>query len=144
MGDVKFDLIDAHYFYPDGVAAARLAEELDMPLLITGRGTDLTLIPQSPPERAQIQWAGEQASALITVCEDLKDRLIELGEPASRIVTLRNGVDLRRFALGDREAARAPSGSFRLHPAVGGKPHSRARVMNSSSRRSPICRMRNC
>ena len=24
-GDTKFDLIDAHYFYPDGVAAARLA-----------------------------------------------------------------------------------------------------------------------
>src|SRR6185437_4119481 len=24
-GDGKFDLIDAHYFYPDGVAAARLA-----------------------------------------------------------------------------------------------------------------------
>ena len=55
----KFDLIDAHYFYPDGVAAARLAKELNIPLLITGRGTDLTLIPQSPPERAQIQWAGK-------------------------------------------------------------------------------------
>ena len=106
MGDVKFDLIDAHYFYPDGVAAARLAEELNLPLLITGRGTDLTLIPQFPVERAQIQWAARKASALITVCEDLKDRLIELGEPASRIVTLRNGVDLQRFSLGDREAAR--------------------------------------
>jgi glycosyltransferase involved in cell wall biosynthesis len=106
MGGVKFDLIDAHYFYPDGVAAARLAEELGLPLLITGRGTDLTLIPQFPAERSQIQWAAGKASALITVCEDLKDRLIELGEPASRIVTLRNGVDLRRFALGDREAAR--------------------------------------
>src|ERR1700760_532600 len=86
MGDPKFDLIDAHYFYPDGVAAARLAQDLNIPLLITGRGTDLTLIPQSPPERAQIQWAARKASALITVCEDLKERLVELGEPASRIV----------------------------------------------------------
>ena len=106
-GAEKFDLIDAHYFYPDGVAAARLARELEIPLLITGRGTDLTLIPQSPPERAEIQWACKQASALITVCEDLKDRLVALGEPASRIVTLRNGVDLERFSPGNREAARA-------------------------------------
>jgi glycosyltransferase involved in cell wall biosynthesis len=106
QGAPKFDLIDAHYFYPDGVAAARLARELDIPLLITGRGTDLTLIPQSPPERAQIQWAGKQASALITVCEDLRHRLVELGEAPSRVVTLRNGVDLARFSPGDRDAAR--------------------------------------
>ncbi|MGZ5927589.1 MAG: glycosyltransferase family 4 protein [Rhizomicrobium sp.] len=106
QGAPKFDLIDAHYFYPDGVAAARLARELDIPLLITGRGTDLTLIPQSPPERAQIQWAGNQASALITVCEDLRHRLVELGEAPSRVVTLRNGVDLARFSPGDRDAAR--------------------------------------
>ena len=106
QGAPKFDLIDAHYFYPDGVAAARLAREFDIPLLITGRGTDLTLIPQSPPERAQIQWAGKQASALITVCEDLRQRLVELGEAPSRVVTLRNGVDLTRFSPGDRDAAR--------------------------------------
>jgi glycosyltransferase involved in cell wall biosynthesis len=106
QGAPKFDLIDAHYFYPDGVAAARLARELDIPLLITGRGTDLTLIPQSPPERAQIQWASKQASALITVCEDLRHRLVELGEAPSRVVTLRNGVDLKRFSPGDRDAAR--------------------------------------
>lgn len=106
----RFDLIDAHYFYPDGVAAARLAQELEIPLLITGRGTDLTLIPQSPAERSQIQWASRQASALITVCEDLKDRLVALGEPASRVVTLRNGVDLNRFSPGDRVAAREALG----------------------------------
>jgi glycosyltransferase involved in cell wall biosynthesis len=107
---VKFDLIDAHYFYPDGVAAARLARDLKLPLLITGRGTDLTLIPQSPAARAQIQWAASQASALITVCEDLKQKLIELGEAASRIITLRNGVDLQRFSPGDRAAARTRLG----------------------------------
>jgi teichuronic acid biosynthesis glycosyltransferase TuaC len=110
QGVPKFDLIDAHYFYPDGVAAARLAKEMGIPLLITGRGTDLTLIPQSPRARAQIQWASRQASALITVCEDLRHRLVELGEQPSRVVTLRNGVDLKRFTPGDRDAARARLG----------------------------------
>ncbi len=110
QGVPKFDLIDAHYFYPDGVAAARLAKELNIPLLITGRGTDLTLIPQLPSERAQIQWASRQASGMITVCEDLRQKLVELGEPASRVVTLRNGVDLKRFSPGDRDASRARLG----------------------------------
>ena len=110
LGAPKFDLIDAHYFYPDGVAAARLAKEMGIPLLITGRGTDLTLIPQSPRARSQIQWASRQASALITVCEDLRHRLVELGEEPSRVVTLRNGVDLKRFTPGDRDAARARRG----------------------------------
>ncbi|HEY4275070.1 MAG TPA: glycosyltransferase family 4 protein, partial [Rhizomicrobium sp.] len=105
-----FDLIDAHYFYPDGVAAARLASEMQIPLLITGRGTDLTLIPQTEPERSQIQWASKQASGLITVCEDLRQKLIGLGEAPSRIVSLRNGVDLKRFSPGDRNQSRARLG----------------------------------
>ncbi len=36
------DLIDAHYLYPDGVAAARLARRLDKPLFLTARGTDVS------------------------------------------------------------------------------------------------------
>ncbi|WP_419880058.1 glycosyltransferase, partial [Hydrogenophaga borbori] len=41
-----FDLIDAHYYYPDGVAAGLLAKWLGKPFVVTARGTDLNLIPQ--------------------------------------------------------------------------------------------------
>ena len=40
----NFDLIDAHYVYPDGVAAAWLGVALGKPVIITARGTDLHLI----------------------------------------------------------------------------------------------------
>ena len=43
-----FDLIDAHYFYPDGVAAVLLGQALGRPVVITARGTDLNIIPESP------------------------------------------------------------------------------------------------
>ena len=33
-----FDLIDAHYFYPDGVAAVMLGRRLERPVVITARG----------------------------------------------------------------------------------------------------------
>ncbi len=39
-----FDLIDSHYFYPDGVAAVLLGCALNRPVVITARGDDLDLI----------------------------------------------------------------------------------------------------
>ncbi|GAB4570741.1 MAG: glycosyltransferase family 4 protein [Rhodothalassiaceae bacterium] len=93
----RFDLIDAHYFYPDGVAAARLAREVGLPYAITGRGTDLNLIPHYERPRRLIREAAEGASALITVCAALADDLAAIGIDRERIEVLRNGVDLGNF-----------------------------------------------
>ena len=102
----SFDLIDAHYFYPDGVAAAMLAKRLELPLVITGRGTDLNVIPDYPRPRAMILAAANQAAELVTVSPALKDRLVSLGVPQTKVTVLRNGVDLERFKPLDREACR--------------------------------------
>jgi teichuronic acid biosynthesis glycosyltransferase TuaC len=103
----RFDLIDAHYFYPDGVAATWLGKAFDIPVTITARGTDINLIPEYPVPRRLILRAAKDAGALITVCQALKDRLIELGAPAAKVTTLRNGVDLDTFQILDRGALRA-------------------------------------
>lgn len=105
-----FDLIDAHYFYPDGVAAALLAREMGKPLVVTARGTDLNLIPRHALPRRQIAWAAGRAAAIITVCEALARPLLEMGVPESKICVLRNGVDLVAFRPGDRAAARSALG----------------------------------
>ena len=102
-----FDVIDAHYFYPDGVAAALLARRLQKPLVITARGTDLNLIPRYYLPRRMIQWAAGVADGLITVCQALKDSLVQLGVPDEKVTVLRNGVDLELFQPVDRKAARA-------------------------------------
>lgn len=93
----EFDLIDAHYFYPDGVAAAMLSRHFKKPLVITARGTDISFIPRYTLPRKMILWAAKSSSAIITVCNALKDGLISIGAEADRIVTLRNGVDLQLF-----------------------------------------------
>lgn len=100
------DLIDAHYFYPDGVAATRLGTLLGLPVVVTGRGTDLNLIPNYPKPRKKIQAVIEQSAAMITVCAALKEPLLDLGAPEDKVTVLRNGVDLTVFAPGDREASR--------------------------------------
>ncbi len=100
------DVIDAHYFYPDGVAAAWLAETLDLPFVITARGTDLNVLPQFASVRRQIVWAAGEAAALITVSGALRERLLSLGVDGRKAAVLRNGVDLDLFKPVDRDAAR--------------------------------------
>jgi len=105
-----FDAIDAHYFYPDGVAAVMLGKYFNKPVVVTARGSDINLLPQFPVPRKLILWAAENARAVITVCSYLKDELVSLGARPERITPLRNGVDLQRFALLDKTAARAALG----------------------------------
>lgn len=93
-----FEIIDAHYFFPDGVAAILLGRWLKKPVVITARGTDVNLIPQYSLPRKMILWAAHEAAASITVCKALKDELAVLGADPTKITPLRNGVDLDMFS----------------------------------------------
>ena len=93
----NFDIIDAHYYYPDGVAAAMLAHYFRKPLTITARGTDLNLIPEHAIPRRLIRWAARRADASIGVCAALVDVLRGWGIDETRLHVFRNGVDLERF-----------------------------------------------
>ena len=101
-----FDLIDAHYYYPDGVAAGILARNLGKPFIVTARGTDLNLIPQYAYPRRLIQDTAAAASASIGVCRALMDSLAELGANTAKLNVFRNGVDLERFRPEARMEAR--------------------------------------
>ncbi|MDE2453512.1 MAG: glycosyltransferase, partial [Burkholderiales bacterium] len=105
-GGFDFDLIDAHYFYPDGVAAAWLARRFGKPLVITARGSDVNLIGEYALARRQMRWAAGRAGACIGVSQALADRMAALGVPADKLLVLRNGVDLERFRPLDRSDAR--------------------------------------
>lgn len=105
-----FDVIDAHYYYPDGVAAALLARWFNKPLTITARGTDLNLIPQYALPRRMIRWAADRAQASIGVCSALIDVLREWGVDPDCLHVMRNGVDLQRFSPQPQAAARQALG----------------------------------
>ena len=108
-----FEIIDAHYFYPDGVAAILLGRHFGKPVVITARGTDVNLIPRYRLPRAMIRWAARHAAGIITVARALKDDLVGVGVSAGRIEVLRNGVDLQLFRPIEREAGRRNLGISR-------------------------------
>ena len=103
---LAFDVIDAHYLYPDGVAAILLGRAFKKPVVITARGSDVTQLPDFPIPRRWITWAMREADALVSVSAGLKAAMIGLGAEAGRITVLRNGVDLTMFQPTDRYAAK--------------------------------------
>jgi glycosyltransferase involved in cell wall biosynthesis len=111
MDAQRFDAVDAHYFYPDGVAAARVAHRLGLPLVISARGSDINVLAaQYGFARHKMLDAARQARALVSVSTALANRMVSLGMPRDRIQVLRNGVDTRVFEPFDRSAARARLG----------------------------------
>lgn len=107
----RFDLIDAHYAYPDGVAAAWLGRRFGLPVSITVRGSDVTEIGAVFAwPRFLVRRAFAAADAIITVSAGLRDAVTELGVPPEKVTVLRNGVDLDAFRPADRTAARAALG----------------------------------
>jgi teichuronic acid biosynthesis glycosyltransferase TuaC len=118
----KFDLIDAHYLYPDGVAAVRLGAALGLPVVLTARGSDVTQLPDFATPRRLIRDAISRADGLVGVSAALRDRLFSLGAPPGRTVVLRNGIDTDVFCPpADRAAARVALGlTGRTLISVGG------------------------
>jgi glycosyltransferase involved in cell wall biosynthesis len=110
---LDFDLIDAHYFYPDGPAAVLLGLALGRPAVVTARGSDLNIIARHVIPRQWIRWAAQHADGLVAVSSGLRHRLVELGIAAERVRVLRNGVDLALFHPYDRAAARQTLGFIR-------------------------------
>lgn len=106
----EFDVIDAHYYYPDGVAAALLAQWFGKPFTVTARGSDLNLISRYALPRRMMRWAADRAAASIGVSAALVDVLRGWGLAPDRLHVMRNGVDLQRFRPQPRAQARAALG----------------------------------
>ncbi len=100
------DLIDAHYVYPDGYAAALIGERLNIPVFITARGTDINLFSRMPAIRLKIINALNRADGVIAVSESLKQRMIELGVIGQKIAVIGNGIDREVFYPRGRDESR--------------------------------------
>lgn len=106
----EIDAIDAHFLYPDGVAAALLGADFDLPVLMTARGSDVNVALRERVAGRSIRWAAGRAAAIIAVSGALRDVMVAQGIPAERITVLRNGVDLDLFKPGEHAALRAELG----------------------------------
>ena len=104
-----FELIDAHFEYPDAVAATLLGCLLRRPVVVTLRGK-LVRLAGYPLHRPQLRWMLRRADRVVAVSGFLRDLAVGLGIARDRVRVVRNGVDAAQFAPLDRTEARARCG----------------------------------
>lgn len=105
-----FDLIDAEFFYPDGPAAMRIADALNLPFTVKARGADIHHWGTLPACRKQMLAAADNASALLAVSSALRGDMAAMGMAANKITVHYTGLDQARFIPRDRAAEKAKLG----------------------------------
>lgn len=101
-----FDLIDAHYVYPDGFAAVLLGRLLGKPVVVSARGSDVNLFQELPLIRRLLRYTLHVADKVIAVSDALKKKIVELGVGSERIAVIPNGVDSKKFCPIPKSEAR--------------------------------------
>jgi teichuronic acid biosynthesis glycosyltransferase TuaC len=92
----KPDILHAHFAYPPGLAAARLARRLGIPTVLTLHGSDVNVLPErSRRNAARFRRAAGSADALIAVSTALADRAEALTGRRPDVLPI--GIPLQRF-----------------------------------------------
>lgn len=101
-----YDCIDAHYVFPDGVAAVLIGKSLGIPVTLTARGSDIHTFTQFATIRPQIRWALRNANGRAAVSSSLAKIMDALEPSIAKTNVIGNGVDTQRFFAEDRRSAR--------------------------------------
>lgn len=101
-----FDVIDASFFFPDGPVAQRLSRTLGIPYSIKARGADIHYWGTRRDTRGLVKRAADEADGLLAVSSAMRRSMAKLGMDKDKIRVHYTGVDLDRFELTDRAAAK--------------------------------------
>lgn len=108
-GPSRFDLIDSHFVYPDGVGAWLAGRKLGIPVAVTVRGKIVSLSRRAI-RRAQIARMLRGVDARIAVSRSLATWVHRVGGSDLDVDVIHNGMDTGTFCPTDRTQARAALG----------------------------------
>ncbi len=99
---LNIDVIDAHFGYLDGVAAALVSAILRKPLILTLRGSEV-VHAKYRMRRMAMRWCLRRSSRVIALSSELRELAIALGVNESAVTVITNGVDSTLFSARFRE-----------------------------------------
>ena len=104
----KLDLLHVHYAIPHA-SAAFIAKQIlkeqgiDIPVITTLHGTDITLVGKAPAYRSVVAFSINQSDGITTVSESLKHDTYTNFDIHKEIEVIPNFIDFTRFTKLDKE-----------------------------------------
>ncbi|ADQ16361.1 N-acetyl-alpha-D-glucosaminyl L-malate synthase BshA [Leadbetterella byssophila] len=104
----KLDLLHVHYAIPHATSAFLAKqilqqEGLDIPVITTLHGTDITIVGKDPSLRPVITFSINASDGVTSVSEDLKKETLSAFNIEKEIKVIYNFVDLTRFYKQEKE-----------------------------------------
>jgi len=97
--DFPFQLIHAHFSYPDGWVAARLGRKYRVPVIITEHAPWLPWMDQYPRVRRQAVWATRHSTFVIAVSRSVRDSISHFAGELDHLRVVPNVLDGDTFKL---------------------------------------------
>ncbi len=108
--EFAFDLIDAHFIYPDCQAGVFLGDMLNVPVVVSARGSDIHEYLNYSGIKPQIIDTLKRAKHIISVCDALKSMMLDLDIDGKKISVIPNGIDSNHFYILDKTKTRQKLG----------------------------------
>ena len=92
-----FDCILATWAYPDGFGSALIAQMFKKPFFIKVHGSDVDVHIKSWFRKKMIAYALQKSTKIISVSQNLKEKMASLGIAKDKIIVIPNGIDTELF-----------------------------------------------
>lgn len=93
---INFDLIHGMFLIPPGLVGAVVAKEIDRPLIVSIRGSDIELMRYIPMLSRTVGWVMEQASVVTSVTTDLMEKAKQIAS-LQKYKVISNAFDADEF-----------------------------------------------
>jgi glycosyltransferase involved in cell wall biosynthesis len=97
--DFPFDLIHAHFTYPDGVAAVRLGKQFDVPVIITEQNPWGPWMDKDTEVRRQTIRAAQECTFQIAISRSVRESIVRLAGESDKLRVVPDAVDGDTFRL---------------------------------------------
>lgn len=102
----NIDLISAHWVYPDGFGAVKVAKKMGLPVTVHALGCDINEYTKYPLRRSLIAKTLVNSDRVVVKSADLAKRSMELGSSENKVKVVLNGVDQKKFIKMDVKLSR--------------------------------------
>ena len=99
-------LIYGTWLYPDGFSAYLLSRIYKLPVVLKAHGSDVNYLGKIKSIRFWLKRYLKKTNKIVTVSNDLKNKIINIIKRSDHIVTIYNGIDIKKFKIMDKVTSR--------------------------------------